>query len=503
MDSRQIEKALKEVLHSLHAKSASIDSANVSDALLSYAEEHDLAPTQLQKLAQAYNHARALAQAKHATTDQKGANLDVIDSNALAMRYIQPTEKKAAFVRAAPSEWHAFSAGRKFGGAPSVNLKEVDDWFDKNKDKVGGFQKVAADAEPSANTLLVEARELERLATDASVKAARCLDKVLGKVRMNRKIAATVVRDIDTLLGADGPAVSLAFESMLKTAGMHPGRVDMAEEDFCEDTHKIEKDVKEASEHLEFAQTARAMAGELKEAANARNLLRTPQKAEDRAEAEEEVRAQAYADTNPKPNDPKANAAAAAKAQKEDEARGGDDPPPPKDKGKEDKPRPYVPAPASDFILMTPPAPKREKAPGTLLEALTALGEGATAGLALPGQMVDDFGNAARKADPAGSAASAVSAYTTLFGAGRELASKKLTSRLEQIRQQATLQRLLLSDPIIRKQDPAEVTRIFNTVRTLNPTAASDVNIARLVLREALQHQGMPLQMMKSLKDLK
>jgi hypothetical protein len=63
----------------------------------------------------------------------------------------------------------------------------------------------------------------------------------------------------------------------------------------------------------------------------------------------------------------------------------------------------------------------------------------------------------------------------------------------------ATLQRLLLSDPIIGEADPDTVVSLYNTLAAANPEIAADANLLRFALREALQYDAVPLHTYKDL----
>lgn len=63
----------------------------------------------------------------------------------------------------------------------------------------------------------------------------------------------------------------------------------------------------------------------------------------------------------------------------------------------------------------------------------------------------------------------------------------------------ATLQRLLLSDPIIGEADPDTVVSLYNTLAAANPEIAGDANLLRFALREALQYDAVPLHTYKDL----
>lgn len=62
-----------------------------------------------------------------------------------------------------------------------------------------------------------------------------------------------------------------------------------------------------------------------------------------------------------------------------------------------------------------------------------------------------------------------------------------------------TLQRMLLTDPIIREADPEMVVSLFNTLQDAHPDVAHDPNLLRFALREALQYESVPLHTYKDL----
>lgn len=59
------------------------------------------------------------------------------------------------------------------------------------------------------------------------------------------------------------------------------------------------------------------------------------------------------------------------------------------------------------------------------------------------------------------------------------------------VRHQAMLQNLLITDPILSEADPDKVLDIYHTVRTQAPDIAGDINVMRVLLRSAIQHDGM------------
>ena len=65
------------------------------------------------------------------------------------------------------------------------------------------------------------------------------------------------------------------------------------------------------------------------------------------------------------------------------------------------------------------------------------------------------------------------------------------------------LQRLLVTDPILAEADPARVTDLANSIRQINPDVAGDVNQLRHVLREAIQYDALPQHTAKDLTGMR
>lgn len=68
--------------------------------------------------------------------------------------------------------------------------------------------------------------------------------------------------------------------------------------------------------------------------------------------------------------------------------------------------------------------------------------------------------------------------------------------------QHHNLQKLLLTDPVISKADPEEVASIYESIRRGSDDVASDINLLRFQLREALQYGGVPPDAYKQLLSI-
>lgn len=65
----------------------------------------------------------------------------------------------------------------------------------------------------------------------------------------------------------------------------------------------------------------------------------------------------------------------------------------------------------------------------------------------------------------------------------------------------ALLQQLLMTDEVLSEADPDQVASIYDTVRQAAPRLAGDINVMRVLLRSAVQHDGMSPFDLKGLLD--
>lgn len=78
----------------------------------------------------------------------------------------------------------------------------------------------------------------------------------------------------------------------------------------------------------------------------------------------------------------------------------------------------------------------------------------------------------------------------------------EVNEAVDSAKDRATLQQLLMSDPVIAEADPNEVQDLFTTISSLNPTVAKDVNLMGPVIKESLQYGSIPIQMLKDLVSI-
>lgn len=78
----------------------------------------------------------------------------------------------------------------------------------------------------------------------------------------------------------------------------------------------------------------------------------------------------------------------------------------------------------------------------------------------------------------------------------------EINQAVDAAKDRATLQQLMMSDPVISEADPAEVEDLYNTISSLNPTVAKDPRLMGPVIKESLQYGSIPIQMLKDLVDI-
>lgn len=79
---------------------------------------------------------------------------------------------------------------------------------------------------------------------------------------------------------------------------------------------------------------------------------------------------------------------------------------------------------------------------------------------------------------------------------------KALDSAINDTKTTTTLQRMMLTDPIIRDADPNMVVSLFNTLQNANPEVVRDPNLLRFALRESLQYESVPMHTYKDLVEV-
>jgi hypothetical protein len=81
-------------------------------------------------------------------------------------------------------------------------------------------------------------------------------------------------------------------------------------------------------------------------------------------------------------------------------------------------------------------------------------------------------------------------------------AQRKVDLGARNVQHGHVLQSLMLTDPVISKADPEQVAEIYETIRRSSEDIASDKNLLRFQLREALQYGGVPPDSYKQMLEI-
>lgn len=88
------------------------------------------------------------------------------------------------------------------------------------------------------------------------------------------------------------------------------------------------------------------------------------------------------------------------------------------------------------------------------------------------------------------------------LGSGKNKTQKSIDTAAEDTQGVTTVQRLMMTDPIISKADPQLVISLTNTLAKASPQVRNDPNLLRMALREAIQYEAIPMHTFKDLIEM-
>jgi len=239
MHAREIESALKTVVQHLKSKEAANTQSSMEQVLLDYGDEKNLAPAQLEKLAQTLNLTLTLAHTKQAKPEDRGNSFDLVDTTKLLHHFTDPDRaesKRAAVAKGLPEdswwkqfqataaakakppgklvdlpdkaklpttkvasevvvnpEWQGFTVGQHFRDTPA----RTPQWVDMEKvvddtSRTAGWHKQAAEHRVPST----EADAVTEMANAAWARVQAGLTKLARKVRANPATYPEIVQDI-------------------------------------------------------------------------------------------------------------------------------------------------------------------------------------------------------------------------------------------------------------------------------------------------------------------
>lgn len=456
--------------------------------LLKYASDSNLAPAQLERLAQMYNVAMTINFMDKSAN--RGDSFQVIDVDSLLAKFTEP--KMASPNRAAetvPEDWKGW-----FDNSQEVKQASTPDNFleyargnvqrEKQANEVefkeeyeeyesfmpAGFwedlHKEAADA--------FEADALNQIISDTEDTFRNAAESVIDRVRMGESYS-NLVTNACSAYGNAGASVSDAFAKYASSKGIDLGDYSTEKRyKIYEDPHGVVSLFKEAFDALTLRNSTLAY----KEAADAEKqtieeaVKTQPGHASGNILEERKRQQGGPGNTFPK-EAPKGNKG--GKGDKDD-----------KDKKNDKWTKELINAvkpPPEDSIM---PDKDEQKAIGNMIGA----GAGAAGATFNP----ETYFGAIEKLDPEGRI--------------KKMAPKKnkgqilMDRTMQEAATESTVQRLMLTDPIISKADPDLVIELVNTLAAGSPQIVSDPNLLSMALREAIQYEAIPLHTFKDIVEM-
>lgn len=493
---------LKEVLRSVLSCGEKIaSSTELGDGLIAAARKERMSPEQLGRMVNVLNVERTLAHHKTASDDTRGADLDLLDAPALMARYATEVEpaKTAATKHERPG-WSSMhlGVGDHFKSPSTAEVlraaEETDEW-----------QKEASRASDVEVRLREkEARQIDydnhiALWTDLMCELSEDLTK-MARIAFSSPSDDTtqVLSEVTTM----SPFVAEAFANKLDTLGYRVDRDKVAAVPIAADPFSLHPLVLRAEETLKLALCTKIAADD---------ILNLPEPKKPKKKGAPSSRGGNLVLPSPLGGGPTIH-------EEPDEEEGWHN-----RKGRQPKddvkgrslllhaltrespaaPLGKVDVPQIDVLPgVTEKRPVDEQS--KLMASLEAIGDvGSLVGSAVGGvgRTADSIANTLNRPHARDSTNSVVDTYNLLMGGRLNDKARKVSDSVMRLRQQITLTRLMKSDEIISRAKPGEVVALFNSIRNSNPAAATDVNITKLLLREALTHQGMPLNAVKTLSE--
>lgn len=498
MSDTELQSILRGILSGFSCKTASVE--ELGDSLIKAARKEHMSLEQLGRMVNVLNLERTLAHHKSASSDdERGADLNLLDAPALMTRYateLEPQSKSAAATTTVPSQWKSYATGvGDHFRMPSAEQIE------KDADKLGGgWQRAKAARVAQADTEVLQA--LENMSMDSAATLRGIFDTMIKRANL------TTISDTSELLSdmttAD-PFVAEAFGNHLHASGYRQAKVACV--DFSVDPYRLGNLVESARDALNEGILADLMLAEKKAAGGVMSRLGTDDIFTDDDEVEIGKQPTFFSDTGSAEYEDdewnEGQRTSKGRQQEPENSRGGL------------SPLLYALTRSTASPVSSPeasPAPGVPNLPPVndgeshLMAALQAAGQAGN----LVGTAGRGVGNAANDlakliSQPTASTQSKGMAdmYSTLLGSGLLNKNKRVNEDVLRLQQQITLTRLLKTDDIVSKAKRGEAVALFNSIRNANPAVAADFNIVKLLMREALTHQGLPLQAVKTLTDSK
>ena len=497
------------------------------NVLLKYASDNNLAPAQLERLAQMYNVAMTLNFMDKSAN--RGASFTVIDVPDLLGKFTDPVEKEAAL----PADWGTWFETAPMSKAASTfkEAASADDFValargaDKNTQELvfnEAYEEYASatsagfwDSLAKEASAKFELESVTQMIHDAEEDFRKVASSVEDLVRTGADFQEMAV-EAQSLHKADGVKAASALHNYLKHTGMVGNACSTRTVRIVKDTWKSESLFKEAAEALTKIKAAKDYLEFCKESARSipREVSNIPREGNF-----DTTLASAFAAAEKSKQLASEFAAAEKAKQQEAENKGG----------KSEKSKGPGRAGDNEEEEPTAKAPAKKNQPKTP-RSFTGGGAEITRGGALdlsmfdtpegrgPAEKSENTGQALL--DLAGAANEGIKGITDPetytqgmtfeshlqklkgLGSGKNKTQQGIDQALADTKGITTVQRLMMTDPIISKADPELVVSLTNTLAKASPQVRNDPNLLRMALREAIQYEAIPMHTFKDLIEM-
>ena len=446
------------------------------NVLLKYASDNNLAPAQLERLAQMYNVAMTLNFMDKSAN--RGASFTVIDVPDLLGKFTDPVEKEAAL----PADWGTWFETAPMSKAASTfkEAASADDFValargaDKNTKELvfnEAYEEYASatsagfwDSLAKEASAKFELESVTQMIHDAEEDFRKVASSVEDLVRTGADFQEMAV-EAQSLHKADGVKAASALHNYLKHTGMVGNACSTRTVRIVKDTWKSESLFKEAAEALTKIKAAKDYLEFCKESAlkgGKSEKSKGPGRAGDNEEEEPTAKAQ---EKKNQPKTPRSFTGGGAEI-----TRGG----------------------ALDLSMFDTPegrGPAEKSKQQALLDLAGAANEGVK-GITDPETYTQGMTFESHLQKLKG------------LGSGKNKTQQGIDQALADTKGITTVQRLMMTDPIISKADPELVVSLTNTLAKASPQVRNDPNLLRMALREAIQYEAIPMHTFKDLIEM-
>lgn len=471
-----------------------MEKSGAAEVLNKYASNEDLAPAQLEKLAQVYNTLRTVSHIDNAEESARGDTVSLIDVPTLVVGYATGIgQEKLARTPDSFGESHDISR---------VDLNRA------LRREITPLEKVASTVTAPANEIIAK----ERLMTDVATVRAALLDLELDAEFEMSKLASELFdaapraegehfrRDISEF---EEEALQYASAEVVKSAGDYmeafaaPHRTKLDRFDYDREITKYAYDIDHAMgrKFAELAKTAAQLEVIQKLAANPPSPYNDEDTAAVMDDLSDEARARLEGDAGLGFEEP------APKVEEEED---------PADKALRDAEE--VSTKTTDAPAAGGSRPARDSDDDAKDSKGGGGGDGGSKGKSTkPERSISSIlgGAIAAPVKATGGAlrsgaAKADELLQGLVGKERQNTMQRNTDiSIEDIKRAMNLRRMIGTDPVLKEADPKEVMEIYNAVARHNPEIAGDMASLKLILREAVNYEGLTLDSQKLLTDVR